>query len=222
MTHIEDCLLFSLAQKGDKYVFGAEVKGSESDRWDCSELVEGACRTAGLKPVMPDGAYNQWKHCLKHDKDVTVGTGVATRGALLFVGDGTGVGRDAITHVAWSLGDGTTIEARGTKWGVGVWPAAKRFDFAALVPGADYSLRTPLPAAPQPEEDDVPLGNDHLDDQRAEVVNLYVTHLGRYPSDRDRDLWVWELATKGRLHVVDGIATGEEATAYRAKLARDT
>jgi cell wall-associated NlpC family hydrolase len=75
-----------------------------------------------------------------------------TRGALLFVGDGQGVGRDAITHVAWSLGDGTTIEARGKAWGVGCWPSANRFDFAALVPGVDYT-----------KEEDMPLSDEDLD-----------------------------------------------------------
>lgn len=145
MVPIEDVLLWSLAQNGDRYIFGAEVplSASDSDRWDCSELVEWSCGKAGVTPRVPDGAFYQWKHC----DVVPVSMGLRTRGALLFVGDGVGVGRDAITHVAWSLGDGTTIEARGSKWGVGSWPSASRFDFAGLVPGVDYS-------PPLPEEDD--------------------------------------------------------------------
>src|SRR5688500_7661368 len=131
-VNIEDALLHSIAQKGETYVFGTEVPGLISDKWDCSELVEVSCRAAGIQPTVPDGAYYQWRHCTP----ITVAKGIDTRGALLFVGDGTGVGRDAITHVAWSLGDGTTVEARGSAWGVGVWPAADRFDFAGLIPGA--------------------------------------------------------------------------------------
>lgn len=147
---IEDVLLWSLAQDGDKYVFGAEVPlaASDSDRWDCSELVEWSCGKAGVLPRVPDGAYYQWQHCNKSRLNIPVERGITTRGALLFVGDGTGVGRDAITHVAWSLGDGTTIEARGKAWGVGSWPSAGRFDFAGLLPGVDYS---------PPSEDDMPL-----------------------------------------------------------------
>lgn len=153
MVHIEDCLLYSLTQDGDRYVFGTEVplSASDSDAWDCSELIEWSCARAGVKPTVPDGAYYQWKHCKDRGMGIPVARGLVIRGALLFVGDGTGVGRDAITHVAWSLGDGTTIEARGRKWGVGSWPSASRFDFAALVPGVDYSPRQPLPP-----EDDMP------------------------------------------------------------------
>lgn len=134
-VNIEDALLFSIAQKGKRYVFGAEGR---TDAYDCSELVEQSCLDAGIRPVVPDGAYYQWRHCTKHKRRISVAEGIRTRGALLFVGDGTGTGRDAITHVAWSLGDGTTIEARGKAWGVGVFPSAGRFDYAGLIPGAAY------------------------------------------------------------------------------------
>lgn len=77
-----------------------------------------------------------------------------------------------------------------------------------------------LARATAPQEDDVPLGTTHLDDQKAEIVDLYWTHLGRPPSDHDRDLWVWELALKGRLFVVNNIANGDEAKKRRAALAK--
>lgn len=158
MVHIEDVLLHSLTQDGDRYVFGAEVPPSapDSDEWDCSELVQWSCARAGVVPQVPDGAYYQWQHCNKSRLNIPLERGLTTRGALLFVGDGTGVGRDAITHVAWSLGDGTTIEARGSRWGVGSWPSANRFDFAGLLPGVDYSPRQPLPS----EDDDMALSED--------------------------------------------------------------
>lgn len=141
-VHIEDVLLYSLTQDGDRYIFGSEANASNPNpsAWDCSELIEWSCARAGVVPRVPDGSYYQWKHCTP----ISVARGVSTRGALLFVGDGRGVGRDAITHVAWSLGDGTTIEARGSRWGVGQWPTASRFDFAGLIPGISYSPRQPL------------------------------------------------------------------------------
>lgn len=147
MTHIEDVLLWSLAQKGDRYVFGAEVPlgAPDSDKWDCSELIEWSCGKAGVVPKVPDGAYYQWRHTMNHGGRIPVTAGLRTRGALLFAGDGTGVGRSAITHVAWSLGDLTTIEARGSKWGVGCWSSINRFQFAGMLPGIDYSPRNPLP-----------------------------------------------------------------------------
>lgn len=141
MPHIEDVLLWAIAQRGDRYIFGAEAQASDPnpDAFDCSELVEWACARAGVSPRVPDGAYNQWQHTKAHGKRLDLEDGITIRGALLFVGDGTGTGRNAITHVAWSLGDGTTIEARGAKWGVGTWPSTSRFDFAGLIPGVDYS-----------------------------------------------------------------------------------
>jgi cell wall-associated NlpC family hydrolase len=143
-VHIEDVLLIALTQRGKPYIFGAEAKASDPNpkAFDCSELVEWSCGRAGVTPTMPDGAYNQWKHC----DAMPVTQGMRTRGALLFVGDGKGSGRNAITHVAWSLGDGTTVEARGRAWGVGCWPSVNRFDFAGLVPGIDYTRRAPLEA----------------------------------------------------------------------------
>lgn len=150
-VNVETVLCYSIAQDGDRYVFGAEAakEDVDPDEFDCSELIQWSCARARLSPVMPDGAYNQWMHCKKYSTMLTVTTGMKTRGALLFVGDGTGVGRDAITHVAMSLGDGTTIEARGRKWGVGVFPSVGRFDFAAKIPGAVY--RAPaVPTAARP------------------------------------------------------------------------
>lgn len=141
----DDVLAQALAQDGDRYIFGTETSPLDPnpDAFDCSELVEWSCARAGVSPKVPDGAFYQWRHA----RGVTVAQGIATRGALLFVGDGTGVGRDAITHVAFSLGDGTTIEARGRKWGVGTWAAPGRFSFAGLIPGVNYSAH-PAPRPP--------------------------------------------------------------------------
>lgn len=143
LVPVEDVLSHATAQRGDRYVFGTEDSplDPDPDEFDCSELVEWACARAGVKPTVPDGAYYQWRHT--SDLSLDVDHGIATRGALLFAGTGRGVGRQAITHVAWSLGDGTTIEARGARWGVGTWAIRPgRFQFSALIPGVDYAPRT--------------------------------------------------------------------------------
>jgi cell wall-associated NlpC family hydrolase len=139
----------ALTQRGDRYVFGAETRPTNPNpsAWDCSELVEWSCARLGVK--IPDGAYNQWKHCRR----ISVAQAIKTPGALLFVGDGTGTGRNAITHVAISLGDGTTIEARSARFGVGSWTAYNRgFRYGGLVPGISYTVKrppvTPLPTQP--------------------------------------------------------------------------
>ncbi|MGD9798691.1 MAG: NlpC/P60 family protein [Acidimicrobiia bacterium] len=145
MVHIEDVLVQAIAQRGDRYVFGSETSPLDPDptTFDCSELVQWSCLRAGIDPTVPDGAYFQWRDTTERGIVLPVEEGLRARGALLFSGSGQGVGREAITHVAWSLGDGTTIEARGSRWGVGTWAATGRFRFAGLLAGVDYGPRPP-------------------------------------------------------------------------------
>lgn len=147
MTTIEDFLLLCLAQDGDRYVFGHEVRMDDPnpDRFDCSELVQWAARRAGVIPIVPDGSWYQVQHCRRHNTLLTVEEGIGTRGALLFrfAGDPWGRERPRSAHVAISLGDGTTIEARGSRWGVGSWSTENRgWTHAGRIPGVDY---TPTP-----------------------------------------------------------------------------
>lgn len=196
LTPIEVPLAYSLSQQGDRYVFGVEVplSANDSPAWDCSELVEWSCGKAGVRPKVLDGAFNQWTQCKAAGLLIPVARGMATRGALLFVGDGTGSGRNAITHVAWSLGNGLTIEARGKRWGVGCWPSAGRFDFAGLVPGCDYeNPGTPL----DPEDyDDMPL----TDADKGWIKSMFVEVLQSEGITNNADVAAKHL---------DGIAAGK-------------
>jgi hypothetical protein len=73
-----------------------------------------------------------------------------TKGALLFYFSDEptpGGGRPSKAHVAISLGDGRTIEARGTKYGVGEFTAHNRFNYAGVIPGLDASAVPPADAA---------------------------------------------------------------------------
>ena len=140
----------AMTQSGKRYVFGVENDNrafDATDAWDCSELVQIVCRDLGVRPVMPDGAYWQWRHCRNNGTMITVDRARRIAGALLFGGDGVGTGRDAIWHVAISRGDDTTIEARNTRYGTGSWPIGTRFQFAALIPGVDHA-GTPPPYVP--------------------------------------------------------------------------
>lgn len=154
MPDIEAVLLWAISQTGKPYVLGAEWTPGEPppEAEDCSELVQNACDDAGVTPAMPDGAYYQWRHCVNHGTVLgSIREGVDTRGALLFVEDPLAPTTfDTIPHVAISLGDGTTVEARGRAWGVGSFTAAGRFQHAARIPGVDY---TPRPTWPADEED---------------------------------------------------------------------
>lgn len=124
--------LVRLAERyfGRPYRFGAE---NPPTAFDCSEYVEFLTHELGALTV-PDGAFYQWRHC----EPISVDRAMEIPGALLFVGDGVGVGREAIVHVAISRGDQTTAEARGSRWGTGTWSARGRFNFGGLLPELAY------------------------------------------------------------------------------------
>ena len=123
-----DFLQAALAQNGDRYVFGAETRLNDSNphTFDCSELVQWAAHQAGV--TIPDGSANQLAHVRQHGTQISVEEALRTPGALLF----------RPGHVAISLGDGRTIEARGRNYGVGVFNARGRFTSAGLIPGMRY------------------------------------------------------------------------------------
>lgn len=148
MAHYTQFLAALESQAGDPYVFGAEVNLNDPDppAFDCSEFVEWASHQIDLEPRMPDGSWYQARHCAANDTLISVPGATATPGALLFRFSSspfTG-GRPSSAHVAVSRGDGTTIEARGSAWGVGSWQANDRgWTHAALVPGLDYTDPVP-------------------------------------------------------------------------------
>jgi cell wall-associated NlpC family hydrolase len=141
------------AQAGDTYVFGAETKldDSDPDTFDCSELTQWAAHQAGVK--IPDGATAQYLHLKERGMLIPVEEARNTPGALLFSFDREprpGDGRTPGAHVAISLGDGKTIEARGSAYGVGEFEVGKRFEFAAVIPGISDGTATPLAPASSP------------------------------------------------------------------------
>ncbi len=119
----------ALAQNGDRYVFGAETNLNDPNpnTFDCSELVQWAAAQVGVS--IPDGTMNQLPHIQRAGKGISVDQALRTRGALLF----------RPGHVAISLGDGRTIEARGSRYGVGIFPANGRgWTAGGLIPGMQY------------------------------------------------------------------------------------
>jgi cell wall-associated NlpC family hydrolase len=59
MVDVEAVVQLALAQQGDRYAYGAETNPNDPNpsAFDCSELVEWACRRAGVQPTMPDGSW---------------------------------------------------------------------------------------------------------------------------------------------------------------------
>jgi peptidoglycan hydrolase-like protein with peptidoglycan-binding domain len=119
----------ALAQNGDRYVFGAETNLNDPNpkTFDCSELVQWAAHQVGVS--IPDGTMNQLPHIQRAGKAISVDQALRTKGALLF----------RPGHVAISLGDGRTIEAKGSKYGVGIFTAHGRgWTTGGLIPGMKY------------------------------------------------------------------------------------
>ena len=141
-TKMERFVNVALAQDGDRYVFGARAKLSDQDPdvFDCSELTKWAAHQAGVE--IPDGAMYQYLDLKQKDALMPVDEALHTKGALLFFFSDeptSGGGRPSKAHVAISLGDGRTIEAKGTKYGVGEFSAKNRFNYAGMIPGLDSS-----------------------------------------------------------------------------------
>jgi cell wall-associated NlpC family hydrolase len=157
-TKLQKFLDSAVAQSGDRYIFGVETNldNPNPSAFDCSELVEWATHQAGVK--MPDGAWNQYRHLADEHATMSVEQAIHTPGALLFSFDRDPMtGKPGAAHVAISLGNGKTIEAKGTQYGVGSWEATgKRFQYAGFMPemmagpgGAPFVPTPPPPAAAQ-------------------------------------------------------------------------
>lgn len=200
MTHIEDVLLFAIAQEGKPYLMGAEADAADPDppMFDCSELVQWACARAEVVPVMPDGAFWQYRHCAQAGTLISVDEGIDTRGALLFrvVSAGPPSHFDDVPHVAMSAGDGMTVEARGHAWGIGSWGSPGRFQAAALIPGVDYS-----PSQHQ-------LTPEQAEELMPPSPALVVTATEEYTFERGVDAALWCLRKHaGDKTSLDGILT---------------
>lgn len=132
-----------LSQAGKRYIFGHEVSPSDTNpaAFDCSELIEWAAYQLKVEPRVPDGSWYQARHCQKHGALIPIPRALSTKGALLFRFSTSPFSgsRPTSSHVAVSLGDGRTIEAKGTRYGVGIFTAEGRgWTHAGLVPGIDY------------------------------------------------------------------------------------
>jgi cell wall-associated NlpC family hydrolase len=128
----------ALQQNGDRYVMGHEVglDDADPDTFDCSELVQWAAHHVGVE--ITDGSWLQYLDLKQKDALMPVDEALRTPGALLFSFSEEpqfGGGRPSQAHVAISLGDGRTIEARGSKYGVGIFEAGDRFEYGGMIPG---------------------------------------------------------------------------------------
>jgi hypothetical protein len=166
-----DLVAAAMRYAGRPYVLGAEGDldvgyDPAVGALDCSELVQVAAADLGV--AVPDGHWQQWRACADAGLLVDLDVGYRTPGALLFVYDGTTTG-----HVAISRGDGSTIEARGRAYGVGVFATKGRgFTHAGLAPGFDY-------APPATTQEIEPMLTIHHPTSRVDASGALVLHAGK-------------------------------------------
>jgi NlpC/P60 family len=132
-------LATAISQQGKPYVWGSTASPTDANpaSFDCSELTKWAAARAGV--TIPDGAAHQYVWLKEQGATMSVQQALQTPGALLFhfasePQPGLG-GEPPVAHVAISLGNGKTIEARGHAYGVGVFDATNRFNYAGMIPG---------------------------------------------------------------------------------------
>jgi cell wall-associated NlpC family hydrolase len=171
----------AVAQTGDHYVFGAEASPTNANpnTFDCSELTQWAAGRVGVH--LPDGSWLQYLQLRDQGAVIPVEDAIHRPGALLFSFDReptAGGGRPGEAHVAISLGDGKTIEARNPHLGVGSWEAnSHRFQYAAIIPGLSGE------ALPPPAEDLSHLPQFHPDPMHP-IAGMGP---GEMPVDSDHD-----------------------------------
>jgi cell wall-associated NlpC family hydrolase len=129
-------------QVGDRYVYGAPRTPHARDpkTFDCSSFTQWAAAQAGFQ--LDGTAETQYMQLKRLHHLIPVDQALHTPGALLFYfteepTHGLPAGQ---AHVAISLGNGKTVEAKGTRYGVGEWSAKtqwakNRFNYAATIPG---------------------------------------------------------------------------------------
>ena len=145
----------ALAQVGDQYIFGAEVDVNDPNpqTWDCAELTKWAAHQAGAD--IPGSSFEQYLDLKAQGLLIPIEEAEHTPGALVFHFSSEpteGGGRPSEAHVALSLGDGRTVEAQSEEVGVITDDnIGGRFEYAALLPGVDYSGAGATAAAAMPE-----------------------------------------------------------------------
>lgn len=151
------------AHEGESYVLGARVPMDNAafhGPWDCAEFVSWCVYQAygvlfGVRPSNPqtaDAYTGYWTDdALASHATVAVNQALNTPGAILLRRPRSQGSGHAIGHIAISRGDGTTVEARGARYGVVIArdAASRPWDYGVLVPGVEYTAGAGQPYVPQ-------------------------------------------------------------------------
>lgn len=153
MVTADDLLNRAQRHLGERYLLGAFAPKDNPNwtgPWDCAEFVSWVvfqttglllgCTDNGALPARADAYSGAWaRDAAQSDLRIGVGIAKATAGAVLVRKPAP----KAIGHVAFSRGDGTTVEAHSTLRGVIVGEVdGRRWDLAMRLPLVDH----PAPA----------------------------------------------------------------------------
>lgn len=173
----------ALKAQGDTYEYGTarDFSNPDPDKFDCSGLVIWAAKQSGYEApgfgnTNADGLL---KYTEKTGGALSPEDAKKKKGALLFRKDGDAPAH----HVAISLGDGTTMEAKGTKEGVGIFPERNTWNAGGELPGMFAAVGDPVSNEPTRGSTNVQVaGNTSV----TIAPNIYVTSTGNNPSDARR------------------------------------
>lgn len=115
-------------QVGDKYQSGVSVNldSSNPNVFDGSELIEWGAARVGV--FMPTHSNDQIEYCKNNGTEVSLSTGIATKGAILWRKGSTAI----------SLGGGKVIEQVNGKVGIRTSGASSKYSRAGKIPGLLY------------------------------------------------------------------------------------
>ncbi len=136
---------------GESYILGARAILSNKHHkgpWDCAEFTSWCTYQAynkvfgayGTNPGKADPYSGKWYEDAKKKKcALSIDDALGTPGAFLIRKPGDH--NLKIGHVAISLGNGSTIEARSKKYGVGIFSkaASRPWTIGCVIPGVDYA-----------------------------------------------------------------------------------
>ena len=173
----------ALKAQGDTYEYGTarDLSNPDPDRFDCSGLVVWAAKQSGYEApgfgnTNADGLL---KYTEKNGGALSPEDAKKKKGALLFRKDGDAPAH----HVAISLGDGTTMEAKGTKEGVGIFPERNTWNFGGELPGMFAAVGDPVSNEPTRGSTNVQVAGST---SVTIAPNIYVTSTGNNPADARR------------------------------------
>jgi hypothetical protein len=148
MTTGQDLIDLAVSRIGEEYVYGANVDLDDADwhgPWDCAEFctwvvkqVTGATYGCldNADTSDPEPYTGGWRKDVRKGIviSIPIKQAIRTPGAIILRY------REGGKHIVFSIGDGATIEAKSTTWGVcrsRVGNTAN-WDYGILIPGVEY------------------------------------------------------------------------------------